>query len=61
MEHRLIPLSDAVKAKADVVVGGTTLIGYVGEMLPTVAAFLSCVYLLIRIVEALVNWGKKKS
>jgi hypothetical protein len=62
MEHRLIPLSDAVKAKADVGVGGTAIVGYLGAIpWPEIAAFLSCVYLALRILETIVSWGKKKS
>jgi hypothetical protein len=48
----LIPVSDAIKTKLDVGVGGSVFLGYF-KMIPwpEIAAFLAVVYTALRIVE----------
>ena len=60
MEHRLIPLSDAVKTKMDVGVMGTTFVGYLKAIpFPEIAAVLACIYTGLRIIELIVGWLRK--
>lgn len=57
----LIPISDAIKPKVDVAIGSGAILGYFKAIpWPEIAAFLACVYTLLRIVEAVWVWHKKK-
>jgi hypothetical protein len=57
----MIPVSDAVKTKVDVGVGSATFLGYFKAIpWPEIAAFLACVYTVLRIVEVVRDWKKKK-
>jgi hypothetical protein len=57
----MIPVSDAVKTKVDVAVGGSSILGYFKAIpWPEIAAFLACVYTVLRIVEVVRDWKKKK-
>ena len=59
--QHLIPLSDAVKAKADVIAVPTGLLAMFSAIpWAEVAGFLSCIYLGLRIIELVAGWIKKK-
>lgn len=60
-DPRLIPLSDAVKAKADVVAVPSALLGYLKAIpWPELAAFLACIWTALRIAELVWGWFAKK-
>lgn len=51
-DHPLLPISDALKNKVDAGVAGGVVTGALGWVSwPTTAAFLACVYTVIRIAE----------
>lgn len=61
-DPKLIPLSDAVKAKADVVAVPSAVLGYFSQIPWTdLAAFLACVYTGLRIVELVWGWLRKRT
>jgi hypothetical protein len=57
----LIPVSDAVKSKVDVGVGGSAVLGYFKAIpWPEIAAFLAVIYTALRIIELLWDrWHRK--
>lgn len=57
----LIPLSDATKAKGDALAVTTSALAFF-QMIPwaEVAAFLACVYTVLRIVELVTGWFRKE-
>jgi hypothetical protein len=58
MEHRLMPLSDAVKGKLDIAAyGGSGVAIFTSIPWASIAGFLSCLWLLIRIGEW--AWSKR--
>ena len=57
----LIPVSEAIKTKTDVAVGSGAVLGYFKAIpWPEIAAFLACLYTVLRIVELLWDRWKKK-
>ena len=59
--QHLIPLSDAVKAKADVVAIPTGFVAYFKVIpWPEIAGALAALYTLLRIIELVAGWLKKK-
>lgn len=58
--QNLIPLSDAVKTKADIVAVPTGLLAAFSAVpWPEIAGALSCLYLGLRIIEMVAGWIKK--
>lgn len=61
MQGQIIPISDAVKNKVDVATASGALLGYFKAIpWPEIAAALACLYTLLRIVEVVYGWAKKK-
>lgn len=59
-DPKLIPLSDDLKAKADVVAVPSALLGYFQAIpWPELAAFLACIWTFLRIAEMLWGWWLK--
>lgn len=60
-DRPMIPLPDAVKTKVDVATAGSSLLGYFKAIpWPEIAAFLACVYTVLRIIEIAMAWWKKR-
>lgn len=60
-ERPIIPLSDAFKAKVDVATIGTATAGYLQAIpWPEIAAALAAFYTLLRIIELVVSWVRRK-
>lgn len=60
-DRPLIPFPDAVKDKVDVVAMPTALLGYFKAVpWPEIAAALACLYTLLRIIEVVAKWWRKR-
>lgn len=57
----IVPVSDAVKTKVDVGVGSATFLGYFKAIpWPELAAAAALLYTVLRIIELVWGWMRKK-